>query len=214
MSRFGIVPQNVTIYPSDVIDLSFRAGVSPALYEALTNATVTSSYVLDATTNALFVGGFAQRLLSHIGSFSITLDSNSIPDTGGSIYMSLAPSGDGGISATIGPTSTVVKDWDNNTLDTITHTAASGDVFKIEAAGSSYRFYINGTLESEHNNANPTSYPVSGNIIVTTPMTSGLIGEKPSTPTLPLTLPPGSFNTYRSSRAIAVMTLIFHMVPY
>lgn len=173
MSRFAVVPANVTIYPSDVIDLTFTAGLSPALFEALTNATVTSSYVLDATTNALFVGGIAQRLLSHIGSITITLDANSIPDTGGKITMSLlAASSVGGLQIEIGPTSTVVKDTDNNTIETVTHTAASGDTFKIEVAGYGSRFILNGVEETTDSHNAAVTYPFTANITVTTPMTS------------------------------------------
>lgn len=173
MSRFGIVPANVTIYPSDVIDLTFKAGISPALYDSLTNATVTSAFVLNATTNALFVGGISQRLLSHVGSITITLDANSIPDTGGKIRLSVFAAGDvGGLAIEIGPTSTVVKDSDGNTVDTVTHTPASGDTFKIEVAGYGSRFILNGVEESTDSHNAAVTYPFTANIVVTTPMTS------------------------------------------
>lgn len=173
MSRFGILPQYISLYPSDVISLSFWAGLSPALFETPVNASVTSSYELQADTNALFTAGIVQRLVSHIGSITLTLDSSSIPDTGGKIRLSLlAVSDEGGMSIEIGPTSTVVKQPDGTTIETVTHTPASGDTFTIEAAGFASRFLLNGVEETTYSHGSAVTYPYTSSITVTTPMTS------------------------------------------
>lgn len=167
---FEIVPQTKTLYPGDRQLFKARATPPPPLWGVVTNGTIQSDHTILFSTSgdALLVQG----LLEGIGGVRWTFDSRMIPNTGGMVKFRLAASGPA-IRVEAGPTSTVVKDENNNTVATVTHTIVSGDTYYLEAAGSSLRLFINGQISAQYDVGTPLNYPFYSFVEWVTPFVSG-----------------------------------------
>lgn len=159
-----IFPQVVTIYPGDVQTLTVRSTPPPVIWTSTTNVTVEDDQSLSRVTSGLFGAGIAPRVHAGIAGAEWTITADMIPDTGGELQFFLFGVGTRipthSLLVYAGPTSTVVKDEDANTLDTITHTIAAGDTYYLEISGNVFRLAINGTTETTYTVTDPTEYPV------------------------------------------------------
>jgi hypothetical protein len=164
---FEIFPQSVTLFPGDTQKLTFRATPPPVLWYGTQNASIDSSYRLVRTTSGTYGGGIAQRVHSGIAGVEWTFTSDMLPTGAG--YLELRLFGVGVIEPTnsflikIQPTQITVFDKDANTIDTVTHTIASGDKVHLEIAGQLFRFYLNDTLETVYDTGVLTEYPCRAN---------------------------------------------------
>ncbi len=164
---FEIFPQSVTLYPADTQYLTFRAAPPPVLWDGTTNCAITSAGKLTRTTSGDYGATIVQRVHYGIAAVEWTFDSDMLPTGAG--YLEFQLFGVGTTVATnaffvkVQPGTTTVRNQVPTTLDTITRTVASGDVYKLEIAGQIFRLYINGTLETEYDIGTPTEYPYRAN---------------------------------------------------
>lgn len=164
---FEIYPQSVTLYPGDTQYLSFRATPPPVLWDGTTNCSITSARKLLRTTSGDFGAIITQRVHAGIAAVQWTFDSDMLPTGSGYVEFSLFGVGTTvtthSFTVKVAPTSTTVRNEVPTTLDTISRTVASGDVYKLEIAGQIFRLYINGTLETEYDIGSTTEYPYRAN---------------------------------------------------
>lgn len=167
IQMFEIFPQSVTLFPGDTQKLTFRATPPPIIWDATTNCTITSAGSLVRASSGTFGATITQRVHSGIAAVEWTFSSDMLPT--GSGYLEFWLFGVGTIAPThafrvkVETGTTTVTDENPTTLDTITHSVASGDVYKLEIAGQMFRLYINGTLETEHDIGSTTEYPYRAN---------------------------------------------------
>ncbi len=164
-----IYPQSITLYPSDKQALTVRqTSFEPVTWGAVDACALQSDGSLyQDTTSTSFSGVVAPVLHQGSGSMEWTLDANMLPGSGGgqvAVEMFSLTSSTYGMLILIGQTSTVTKNKAGTTLDTVSHTAAAGDVYKVEIFGQFFRLFINGTQVSSYTEANPIEYPVRGKI--------------------------------------------------
>lgn len=167
---YEIFPQSKTLYPADSQFFRVRIGTSPILWQSVTNGTIQPNDSINFTTSGQ--AQLVQLLHSGIGTATFTFDSLMIPNTGGRIVVFFGGAGPS-INAEIGPTTTVVKDEDNNTVATVGHTVVAADTYTFEAAGSALRMYINGQKSAEYLPTDDIEYPFFLTIFWFTPFVSG-----------------------------------------
>lgn len=170
---FEINPQSVTIYPEDVQEFTLRTSFPPVLYSGTSNVTINADRTLTLSGVSSGSALILQSAIAGVAGIEWTFDSNMLPSSTGSIVLRLNGAGSHALKVTVNPTSTVVRDENNNTLDTISRTVASGDIYYLQVAGNLLRLYINGTLETEYEAATSVRYPVRAQMECNPPYASG-----------------------------------------
>lgn len=164
---FEIFPQSKTLYPGDTQKLTFRATPPPVMWTVFTNCTLNSSHQLVRTSSGTFGASIEQRVHAGIGAVIWTFDSDMLPSGAG--YVELQIFGVGTILTSrllrvkVETGTITVSEETPTTLDTITHTIASGDELKLEISGQIMRFYLNGTLETTRDVGTLVEYPYRAN---------------------------------------------------
>lgn len=174
---FEIFPQSITLYPGDTQKLTFRATPPPVMWTVLTNCTINANHQLVRTASGTFGASIEQRVHAGIGAVIWTFDSDMLPSGAG--YVELQMFGVGTILTSrllrvkVETGTITVSEETPTTLDTITHTIASGDELKLEISGQIMRFYLNGTLETTRDVGTLVEYPYRVNAFGYGAMASG-----------------------------------------
>lgn len=197
---FEIFPQSISLYPEDVQLFTLRVTPPPILWSGFVHATVQADRTLNLDTGNSDSALLMQHALDGVAGIEWTFDSKMLPTSTGEIGLWLVGAGSHALKVTVKATSTVVKDENANTLDTISHTVASGDIYYLEVAGNLLRLYINGTLETEYAAATAVRYPVRSVQSVSPPYASG-------TPHLTAPRLVGNWGAYAASSIGSAWTL-------
>ena len=167
-----IIPQSITLYPQDVQVFTVRAIAPPVLWKATTDVVIENDASLTLTPATPGNATLLQGAIDGVAGIEFTFDSDMLVTSTGSILFALTGSGSHALRVTVSPTSIVVKDESANTLDTISHTTTSGDVFYIEVAGNMLRFSLNGIVETEYEALTSVRYPLRFRVDATSPYAS------------------------------------------
>ena len=208
---FEIFPQSITLYPNDVQTFTLRTSAPPVLLGAFAHNTIQADGTVDIDTLNSDGGLVVPSAISGVAGIRWTFDSDMLPTSTGDVFFLLTGSGSHALRVLVQPTSTVVTDENNNTLDTISRTIASGDVYYMEVAGNMLRLYINGTLETEYEALTAVRYPLRARVDTNPPFVSAtphltaptLVGYWESNPASSVdadwTLAPSSGGTFDDS---------------
>jgi len=167
LSRLKIFPPVVTLYPNDRQKFTAVAVPQPAMWFGVASSgDIANDFSLhvDAVQSSV-AGNGAHKLYSGIGHIEWKIDDNFRPTSSGSFNMTAAILDSIGFlylyRVTVNTTNIVIQDEALVTLDTISYSVVSGDVFKIELANG-FRLYRNGTLlNSRVSLPTQTVYPMS-----------------------------------------------------
>lgn len=169
---FEIFPQSINVYPEDVQLFTLRTTPPPILWGGFVHATVASDGTLNLNTSNGDSALTMQHALDGVAAAEWTFDSRMLPTSTGEIGLWLVGAGSHSLKVTVKATQTIVASG-LGTIETISRTVASGDVYKLEVAGNLLRLYINGTLETEYEAASAVRYPVRNVLAVSPPYASG-----------------------------------------
>lgn len=164
-----IYPQLITVLPADVQTFTVRSTPPPVVWRTLTNVTLnTDDQSLTRVTTGLFGAAVEPRVHAGIAGVQWTISPAMIPSSGATIQFYLFGVGTRlpthGIFVHAGPTSTVVKDEGGSTIDTVSHTIASGDTYYLEVSGNIFRLAINGVTETTYEVTTATEYPIRASV--------------------------------------------------
>ena len=208
---FEIFPQSVTLYPQDVQTFTLRTSAPPVLFSSFAHNVIQADGTVDIDTGNSDSGLVVPSALEGVAGIRWAFDPDMLPTSTGDVFFLLTGSGSHSLRVRVQPTSTVVTDENNNTLDTISRTVASGDVYYLEVAGNILRLYINGVLETEYTAVTSVRYPLRARVDTNPPFVSGaphltaptLIGiwgaDLASTVDADWTLAPSSGGTFNDS---------------
>lgn len=155
-----IFPQQITLYPGDKQSFSVRAIPSPVLWVAMTNATLQSDGTLNLNTGSSASMLVAQSATGGVAGAEFVFDNRMLPTSTGNILFVLTGAASHALRVTVNPTTTVVKDENNNTVASISRNVVAADVYYLEVAGNLLRLFINGQISAEYVAAGATRYPV------------------------------------------------------
>ena len=169
---FEIYPQSIRLFPEDVQTFALRTSFPPVLWGAFALGSIQSDRTVNLNTGTSDSTALIQHALDGVAGVEWTFDSKMLPTSTGEIGLWLVGAGSHSLRVTVKATQTVVTNG-STTLDTISHTVASGDVYYLEVAGNLLRLYINDTLETEYEATSAVRYPVRCVVSVSPPYASG-----------------------------------------
>lgn len=168
---FEIFPQSISLFPEDVQLFTLRVTPPPILWGGFGLASVAADGTLNLDTGTSDSALTMQHALEGVAAAEWTFDSHMLPTSTGYIELRLNGAGSHTLRVKVEAGTTTVTNG-ITTLDTISRSVVSGDVYKLEVAGNLMRLYINGTLETEYEAVSAVRYPVRNVLALAPPYAS------------------------------------------
>lgn len=158
MAKPEIFPQSIILYPGDVQRFTLRSTPPPALWTNVVNATIQADGTLSFSSPAPSARG-GHMLMSGTGSVVFTADARMLPTSTGKCVVILKD-GTREFRIEFGTSNTVGKKEGGVTLFTSGSVLQAATDFRLEAAGTIFRLFMNEQLQGEYTTAAPITYPV------------------------------------------------------